>query len=220
MSSGAGRITATPTRFQTISNLIDSPSFGIESPSTTGQFTASANSPGTPRAAQRTALLHPPTYSSAASSIFLSDVDPYDSYTTAQSRGKQTQEGIIMTKIAVVILSDPKTGSEEALGRVFNGLVVALDAKQRGHTVTVLLQGTATRWAGLLTDKAHPLNALYEAVKDSIAGVSAGCSDFFGARDAAKSHNFTFVSECAVPGTSGLPSIASRIADGYQVVTF
>lgn len=125
-----------------------------------------------------------------------------------------------MHKTAVVILSDPKSGGEEALGRVFNALVVAYDAKQRGYDVTVLFQGAGTRWSGLITAPDHPVNALYEAVKDRIAGVSCGCADVFGARQAAEQHGFRLVSECAVPGTSGLPSIARLLDDGYQVVTF
>lgn len=126
----------------------------------------------------------------------------------------------ILNKIAVIILADPKPGAEEALGRLFNGLVTAYDAKQRGDDVTVLFQGAGTRWAGLITDKAHPANGLYEAVKDKIAGVSSGCADVFGARESAQSNNFTMVKECQIPGTSGVPSIAGRLAEGYCVVTF
>ena len=125
-----------------------------------------------------------------------------------------------MNKIAVIILSDPKSGGEEALGRVFNALVAAYDAKQRGHDITVLFQGTGTRWSALITAADHPVNGLYEAVKDKIAGVSCGCADVFGSREAAKEHGFALVSEVAVPGTSGLPSIARLLADGYSVVTF
>ena len=125
-----------------------------------------------------------------------------------------------MTKIAVVVLSDPKTGGEESLGRVFNALATAYDAKQRGDEVVVLFQGTGTRWSGLITAPDHPINALYEAVKDKVGGVSSGCADVFGAREAAAGEGFVFVRECAVPGTSGLPSIARRLAEGYQVVTF
>lgn len=125
-----------------------------------------------------------------------------------------------MSKTAVIILSDPTLGGDEALGRVFNGLVTAYDAKQRGHDITVLFQGAGTRWSGLITSSDHPVHALYEAVKDKIAGASCGCADVFGARQAAEDHGFTLVSEIAVPGTSGLPSIARLLADGYSVVTF
>lgn len=125
-----------------------------------------------------------------------------------------------MNKTAVVILSDPTPGSEEALGRVFNALVTAYDAKQKGHDVTVLFQGAGTRWAGLITAPDHPVNGLYVAVKDKIAGVSCGCADVFGAREVAVNHGFALISETAVPGTSGLPSIAGLLAEGYNVVTF
>lgn len=37
-----------------------------------------------------------------------------------------------MKKVAIIIFSDPKTGSEEALGRLFNALAAAYDFKSRG----------------------------------------------------------------------------------------
>ncbi len=125
-----------------------------------------------------------------------------------------------MGKIAVVIMSDPNSGLEEALGRCFNGLAVAYDAKQRGDDITVLFQGTGTRWTGLITAKTHPANGLYEAVKDKIAGVSCACSDVFGARETALANGFTLVKESMVPGTSGFPSLATLATQGYCIVTF
>ena len=90
-------------------------------------------------------------------------------------------------KATIVILSDPKNGSEEALGRVFNGLAAAYDFKQAGEDVSVVFQGTGTRWIAELNQKQHPAHDLFEAVKDQVAGVSCGCADVFGAsEDASK----------------------------------
>ena len=50
-------------------------------------------------------------------------------------------------KAAVVVLSDPKSGSEESLGRLFNALAATYDFKQRGDDVRLLFAGTGTRWA-------------------------------------------------------------------------
>ena len=58
------------------------------------------------------------------------------------------------TKALILVLSDPKTGSEEALGRLFNALAAAYDFKQNGDDVTVLFNGTGTRW--IQDDPAHP----------------------------------------------------------------
>jgi hypothetical protein len=58
-------------------------------------------------------------------------------------------ETVRKQKAAIVVLSDPKSGSqEEALGRVFNALAAAYDFKQRGDDVSVLFQGAGTRWIG------------------------------------------------------------------------
>jgi DsrE/DsrF-like family len=123
-------------------------------------------------------------------------------------------------KTAIVVLSDPKSGGEEALGRLFNALAAAYDLKQEQQDVAVLFQGTGTRWAGLVTVPGHPAHALYAAVADRVVGVSSGCADFFGAREDAEASGFSLISENAVPGTSGLPSLARYLSEGYAVLTF
>ena len=70
-------------------------------------------------------------------------------------------------KAAIIILSDPKSGSEEALGRVFNALAAAYDFKNKGDEVTVLFHGAGTRWPSELSKADHPAHGLYEAVSDT-----------------------------------------------------
>jgi len=122
-------------------------------------------------------------------------------------------------KAAIIILSDPKTG-EEALGRLFNGLATAYDFKQKGDEVTVLFQGAGTRWSGEVTKADHPAHPLYKEVEDTVAGVSCGCADVFGASEDAQKNGFDLIKNNPVPGTSGLPSLHSLVADGYSVLTF
>lgn len=123
-------------------------------------------------------------------------------------------------KAAIVILSDPTSGGEEALGRLFNGLAAAYDFKQQGTEVAIYFQGTGTRWAGVVGKPDHPVHALYKAVEDKVAGVSCGCADVFGAREEAVKNGFDLITGNSVPGTSGLPSLAKMVADGYSVFTF
>ena len=123
-------------------------------------------------------------------------------------------------KAAIVVLSDPKSNTEEALGRVFNALASAYDFQQDGQEVRVLFQGTGTRWIGELTKIDHPAHDLYEAVKDTIAGVSCGCADVFGATEDVVKSGFEFIKDNAVPKTTGLPSLRQLTEDGYTVLTF
>ncbi len=125
-----------------------------------------------------------------------------------------------MSKAAVIILSDPKTGSEESLGRLFNALAAVYDFKERGQDVQLLFQGAGTRWAGELVNPEHPAHALFQSVKDKVAGVSCGCADVFGARDGAAACGLDLIVENAVPNTSGLPSLARLTEEGYSVLTF
>ena len=125
-----------------------------------------------------------------------------------------------MKKAAIIVLSDPKTGSEESLGRLFNALAAVYDFKQRGADVQLLFQGAGTRWAGELVKEAHPAYELFAAVKDKVAGVSCGCADVFGAQEGVAASGFDLITENAVPNTTGLPSLARLTEEGYAVLTF
>ncbi len=123
-------------------------------------------------------------------------------------------------KAAIVVLSDPKPGTEEALGRVFNALSAAYDFKQREDEVTILFHGPGTRWIGELSKEEHPAHALFGEVKDKVAGVSCGCADVFGGSEDAEKSGFDLVKDNPVPGTSGLPSLRNLISEGYSILTF
>ncbi len=123
-------------------------------------------------------------------------------------------------KAAIIVVSDPKSGSEEALGRVFNALAAAYDYKQHGDEVSVLFQGAGSRWIGELSKSDHPVHDLFEAVKDTVAGVSCGCAEVFGATQEVEKSAFEFIKDNAVPGTRGLPSLRKLVADGYTILSF
>ena len=123
-------------------------------------------------------------------------------------------------KAAIVVMSDPKSGSEEALGRVFNALAATYDFKQRGDDVTLMFQGAGTRWVGELSKSDHPASALYESIKDKVAGVSCGCADVFGGSDDAEKAGLDLIKDNPVPGTSGMPSLANLVSQGYSITVF
>ena len=123
-------------------------------------------------------------------------------------------------KAAIIVLSDPKSESEEALGRVFNALAAAYDFKNRGDEAMLLFQGTGTRWIGELQKENHPAHALFEAVRDKVAGVSCACAEVFGATEEVEKSGFDLITDNAVPDTTGLPSLNKLYADGYTVLTF
>jgi hypothetical protein len=123
-------------------------------------------------------------------------------------------------KVTIAIFSDPKNGSEEALGRVFNGLAAAYDFKQAGDDVSVVFQGAGTRWIGELTKKDHPAHDLFEAVKDQVAGVSCGCADVFGGSEEAQKSGLDLIKENPVPGTRGMASLWKYAAEGATILTF
>jgi hypothetical protein len=123
-------------------------------------------------------------------------------------------------KTAIVILSDPRSGSEESLGRLFNALSAAYELKHADQPVTVLLLGTGTRWSSVLADANHPAHGLFEEVRDVVAGVSRGCAEVFGATAGASACGLPLLSDNAVPGTPGLASLHGLVREGYRILTF
>lgn len=119
-------------------------------------------------------------------------------------------------KTAIIVLSDPKSNSEEALGRVFNALAVVHELNQAGETVQLLFAGAGTRWPAVLNQAGHPAHVLYKQVLDTVVGVSCGCADVFGADD----QGLARITTNAVPGTTGLPSLLGLQRDGFEILTF
>jgi len=88
---------------------------------------------------------------------------------------------IKMSKTAIIILSDPKAGAEESLGRLFNALGTAWEYKEGGEEVKIIFQGTGTRWPEILANEKHPAHKIYNEVQDVIEGASALCANVWGA---------------------------------------
>lgn len=123
-------------------------------------------------------------------------------------------------KAAIIVLSDPANGSEEALGRVFNALATAHEFKSHGDEVKLVFQGAGTRWAGELIRPEHPAHGLFEAVRDKVAGASCGCAEVFGAGEGVEACGLQRLDANPIPGTPGLASLRGFVAEGYSVLTF
>ncbi len=119
-------------------------------------------------------------------------------------------------KTAIIVLSDPKNGSEESLGRVFNALATAYDFKNADKEVSILFQGAGTRWPEVLQKEDHPAHELFESVADKIQGVSCACADVFDA----DTTGYDLIKDNSVPKTTGLPSLSKLQDEGYNVLTF
>lgn len=121
-----------------------------------------------------------------------------------------------MSKTAIVILADPKSKSEESLGRLFNALGAAWEYKQAKIDVKIIFQGTGTRWPEVLENKEHPAYKLYNELKDLVEGVSAACSDVWGANPS----GLDLITNNPLPGTAGTSSFLKLKEDGYSILMF
>jgi len=125
-----------------------------------------------------------------------------------------------MNKTAIVIFSDPKAGSDEALGRLFNAMFVAYELQEKKQDVALIFQGAGVRWASELVKPDHPAHALYKAVKGTVVGACGGCADVFGATADARAAGFNLINDKAIPGTSGILDLSKYLDQGYRLLTF
>jgi hypothetical protein len=125
-----------------------------------------------------------------------------------------------MLKLAVVVLSDPAGGSAEALGRVFNALALAHDARAAGDDVQVVFAGAGTRWPAELTKLTNPARELYDSVRDLVAGASCGCAAVFGATSSVEACGVPLLRDNPLPGTPGLAGLRAMLAEGRTPIVF
>ena len=125
-----------------------------------------------------------------------------------------------MSGTAIVVFSDPKSGGEEALGRLFNALFLTLELKDGGRDVDLIFQGAGARWPEEVAKLAHPAHALFQAVRDKVAGVCGGCADVFGATGGAEACDLPLVRERSIPGTTGILDLSRYLDRGWRLVTF
>jgi hypothetical protein len=96
-------------------------------------------------------------------------------------------------------------------------LLNALDMKEKGYGVKIVIEGSATKLIPELRKEGNPMHASYQRAKDLdlIAGVCKACSNKMGTADAAKEEGFTLLDDM-----SGHPGMASYQKQGFEVITF
>ena len=118
-----------------------------------------------------------------------------------------------MAKISVVVLAGTEQHSD--LARVLNALELTKEAKEAGDEVELVFDGAGVTWIPELEDPEHKLHKVFVAVKDRVAGACEFCAGAFDVKDDLRSAGIRFLSEY-----EGHPSLRTRVAEGYEVVTF
>jgi hypothetical protein len=96
-------------------------------------------------------------------------------------------------------------------------LLNALDMKDKGYDVQLIVEGSATKLVPDLAKKSNPMNGLYEKAKAAgfIAGVCKACSQKMGTLEDAKSEGLTLLEDM-----NGHPGMATYLDDGFEVISF
>lgn len=123
-------------------------------------------------------------------------------------------------KTAIIVMSDPKAGADEALGRLFNALALAHASVEAGDEVELVFNGAGTRWPAELVKVSHPANGLYNSVRHLVMGASHGCAVAFGATAGVESSGTPLLSQQPIPGTPGLSDLRSYLVGDWKTLVF
>ena len=93
----------------------------------------------------------------------------------------------------------------------------ALDLKERGYEVKVVIEGAATRLIEELAVADPPLGVLYKRIRDEglLDCVCQACANQQGTLDAAREQGLGLCAEM-----SGHPAVGRYMDEGYTIITF
>jgi len=96
-------------------------------------------------------------------------------------------------------------------------LLNALDMKQKGYEVKIVIEGSATKLVPEISAKGNPMYDLYRKVReiDLIDGACRACSGKMGTLDAVEAEGIALLDE-----VNGHPGMAGYMERGFEVVTF
>lgn len=96
-------------------------------------------------------------------------------------------------------------------------LLNALDMKDKGYDIGVVIEGSATKLIPEMAKEGNPLYPLYRKAKSAgmIEGACRACSNKMGTLEAARSEGLSLLE-----GMSGHPGMGFYLEKGYEVITF
>ena len=96
-------------------------------------------------------------------------------------------------------------------------LLNALDMKERGYDVKVVIEGSATRLVNDLNDDKKPFGKLYLEVRENgmIDCVCRACATKMEALEGAEAQGLPLCQDM-----KGHPGLAKYLEQGYEVITF
>ena len=96
-------------------------------------------------------------------------------------------------------------------------LLNALDMKQKGYEVKMVIEGSATKLVPEMAVKGNPLYALYTKAReqDLIDGACRACSNKMGTLDAVQAEGIALLDDM-----NGHPGMAGYMERGFEVITF
>lgn len=125
-----------------------------------------------------------------------------------------------MAGYAIVVMCEPGEDHPGGQGRMLHALYGARELRAAGEDVTVWFHGIGVTWITAFDEQADKFTQVYRPLFDEVRDLISGACEFcavkrFGAG--------TSAADLAIPvvrGTGDHHTVATLVAQGYQVITF
>lgn len=96
-------------------------------------------------------------------------------------------------------------------------LLNALDLRDKGQEVKIVIEGAACRLIPELGEAGHPFHQLYQKAREAglLDGVCQACAQKMGSLEAARAQGLTLLNDM-----SGHAGMARYVLEGYTIITF
>ena len=125
-----------------------------------------------------------------------------------------------MARYAIVVMSEHSEGNPGGQGRMVHALSAAKAFKTAGEDVTIWFHGIGVTWLAVFDSRYDQFSRYYGGLFDEVRDTIRGACDFctttrFGSAEAAKRLGVPVVG-----GDGQHHTVATLVAEGYQVFTF
>ncbi len=97
-----------------------------------------------------------------------------------------------------------------------HAILNAIDLKEKGHDVKLVIEGSATALIGRLATTGEPFAVQYARIRNEgiLAGICKACATKMGSLAEAEKQGLTLLGEM-----SGHPAFSTWLSNGYEVIS-
>ena len=125
-----------------------------------------------------------------------------------------------MARYAIVVLSESGEDHPGGQGRMLHALYGARELRDAGEDVTVWFHGIGVTWLTAFDEQPDRFTQVYRPLFDEVRDLISGACEFCAVTRFGAGPSATKLGVPVLRGAGDHHTVATLIAEGYQVITF